>query len=350
MPGVIAKTITFDDVIRHVLDDRGPCPSTERGAPCINDWIHQSLGSFAYWTRLLRVGDIDQAIDWVRGQLTRAENTPYEVSRMAEKQFARKARFSGSTVSGDAKCEPAAEFDINKLCDFAANVPERIDEAWLAERSPDPINIDCVEFQHKVYGPIPNVFINSAMKWEHKWGFSVTYDGHPKAAEFLRERVRKRNNIEGAWYCINPLKEADDRRLTENLASFRYALLECDKESDEANIGHLWLRAVVQIPGVVALTTSGNVSVHALVRLPAAAVDAASWEKHKREVLIPQYVPLGACTGSLSANRYSRLPGVIRGDNGREQKLLYLDSAATSETTIWKPANETAEELPSAET
>jgi len=53
-------------------------------------------------------------------------------------------------------------------------------------------------------------------------------------------------------------------------------------------------------------------------------------------------IRLGACDGSLTALRLSRLPNCVRGETGKLQQLLYLspdaDSTPISQRPIRKPA------------
>ena len=80
---------------------------------------------------------------------------------------------------------------------------------------------------------------------------------------------------------------------------------------------------LVQEPlAIVALYSSGNKSVHALVRIQANT--KAQFNRFKDEFK-RKYCPLGADDGAMSAVRLTRLPGVVRRDNGKVQRLLYLN-------------------------
>src|SRR4029077_15958086 len=87
----------------------------------------------------------------------------------------------------------------------------------------------------------------------------------------------------------------------ECLSAWRYGLIESDERPQE-----LLLKAVVQfrLP-IVAIYDSGKRSVHTLVRF-----DAKS--KEDLDLLLAKYendqVTLGACPGSLTARRLTRLP------------------------------------------
>jgi hypothetical protein len=85
----------------------------------------------------------------------------------------------------------------------------------------------------------------------------------------------------------------------------------------------LWLSILKQLSlPIVSITLSGNTSAHAIIRL-----EASSFEQWTTAVssISEQVIPLGACPGALTAVRLTRLPGVIRGDNGNEQRLIWLN-------------------------
>ena len=118
----------------------------------------------------------------------------------------------------------------------------------------------------------------------------------------------------------------------ESVTAWRYAVLECDHEPKEI-WWPIWLKILVQLKlRIVSLTTSGGKSVHALVRVDCASKE--EWDAFKAEHLRP-LVRLGACDGSLSAVRLTRLPGCYRGQN--LQELLYLNPDADG-TPIFNPS------------
>lgn len=112
------------------------------------------------------------------------------------------------------------------------------------------------------------------------------------------------------------------RRSKENTTSFRHVLV----ESDSMEIG-LWLSILKQVPlPIVSVTLSGNTSAHAIIRIQASSLE--QWSEAVREIA-EMLIPIGACPGSLTAVRLTRLPGVIRGDNGNEQRLIWLNPNPT---------------------
>jgi hypothetical protein len=88
----------------------------------------------------------------------------------------------------------------------------------------------------------------------------------------------------------------------------------------------------VQIPEpILAIYESAGKSVHALIRTNAkskAEFDEIADEYEQ------EYAPYGADPAVLTAVRSTRLPNVVRGDNGRCQRLLYLNPGAIAEP-IW---------------
>jgi hypothetical protein len=132
----------------------------------------------------------------------------------------------------------------------------------------------------------------------------------------------------GAWFLCNPVDGAshfnarlakDSRRSMESVTAWRHAVLECDHEPKETWLP-IWLKILVQLTlKIISITDSAGKSVHALVRV--SCDSKAAWDEFKREQLLP-LVKLGACDGSLSAVRLTRLPNCYRGD--RLQELLYL--------------------------
>jgi hypothetical protein len=135
------------------------------------------------------------------------------------------------------------------------------------------------------------------------------------------------NPVDGEFHW-NPRKQKNSRRSEESVTSWRYAVLESDKAPS-----HLWLKALVQLPiPIAAIYTSGKRSVHSLVRVD--ATSKVDWDSMVCGELAPLLVPLGACSGSLSAVRLTRLPNCIRGQTGRLQQLLYLDPDPDGEPII----------------
>jgi hypothetical protein len=290
-----------------------PCPSDEPGAPCINLWIPKATSAC-----LFRKLPPNWSADLIRRAMTRPEKSPREVERTVERIYGGKVSCAVSTVER-VEVEP---FDPYRMCENAAKVDIEITPDWLAEQSPECVlDVRPSDYLDSVFNPGERV----AVKISEKDTGLVYTVGNAKDAVRLNRYVTL--NEAGAWYYTNPVDGQrnpttscySDARITD----FRHLLLESDKEGFEQE----WLKIVVQLPHVVALYTSGNISVHALIRVHG-ATDKESFDR-----IASQYrramVPLGACEGSLTATRATRLPGVVRRDNGNVQRLLYLNPRAS---------------------
>lgn len=136
-------------------------------------------------------------------------------------------------------------------------------------------------------------------------------------------------NTNGAWFLLNPVTgrgeiKPDGKRTFRsevNLTAYRYGLI----ESDTVELG-LWLRVLSKLDlPLVSVTTSGNKSAHAIVRVE--AKDKNEWLDKMSEIA-DLVVPLGADPAAMTAVRLTRLPGITRKDNGNTQRLLYFNPEA----------------------
>lgn len=130
-------------------------------------------------------------------------------------------------------------------------------------------------------------------------------------------------------FCINPLTgEPDEKgsyRSMKCIKEFRYVLLESDDLDLKLQIP---LLAGLKMP-VVAMTFSGNESIHALTKVDAIPGvgpihDLAEW-KTKMKGLFAQLTPLGFDGATKDPGRPSRFPGIWRPDSRRFQRLLFLN-------------------------
>jgi hypothetical protein len=139
-------------------------------------------------------------------------------------------------------------------------------------------------------------------------------------------------NQRNVWFLNNPvtgnphfdarLSHGQSYRCVETVSSWRYIVLETDIAP-----ATLWLSLLAIAPiRVAAVYHSGGRGWHALCRIDAASKLEADdiCEVYRRE-----YVPLGACKGTLSAFRLTRLPNCHRGQTGQSQRLIYLNSNPT---------------------
>lgn len=139
---------------------------------------------------------------------------------------------------------------------------------------------------------------------------------------------------DGIWFLANPVdgkehfnerQQRMSRRSEESIRSFRYVVLESDRQDPDQ-----WMRIIVQLPlPIVSITSSGGKSLHALVLVGARS--KLHWDDTVR-LIWPRLVQLGADPAALTAVRLTRLPNCHRGK--RLQELLYLDPKPNGEP-IW---------------
>lgn len=235
-----------------------------------------------------------------------------------------------------------ATFDPARLERIARKL-DGADAEWFAARSKKQVDSRTpASFLHELYNPGERVVIFDTFKsqGQHLW----THKAPPyNARELDSFRTGKPR---GVWFLCNPVsgEYADtgtlnndgtphlSRRSWRTVSSWRYVLL----ESDEANPAH-WLCVLAQLPlPIAAIYTSGGRSIHALLRL--GAESKVQWDASVCE-MEPLLIELGACEGSLSAVRLSRLPccerlgtedkhgNYLRYTEPRMQELIYLNGA-----------------------
>jgi hypothetical protein len=305
---------------------KNPCPQTGTRERL----VHRAILSCANTCALSKVST-GEAADFIRRYTEGCGRavTQREINEAIATAY--NTDFSGGNGSAEprAKVEP---FKPELMAESAAKVPFEVTPDWLVEVSPECVlDVTPSQYLDAVFRPEENV----AVKVDKLDRGLVYQVGDYESAARLNRYVK--TNTAGAWYYTNPVDgqynlKPDGNRGgcygDDRITDWRYLLLESDHEGFEQH----WLNIVVQLKNIVALYTSGNVSVHALVR-----VNATSKDEFNR--IADQYkrlVQVGACEGSLSATRATRLPGVIRGDNGREQRLLYLAPNPDSQTIYQK--------------
>lgn len=240
--------------------------------------------------------------------------------------------------------EGSLAYEPGYLEERAAQIPDIVDAVYLEARSQFRCwNRTPVGFLHKIFRPGENVWVTTNDKSSD--GLIWTHDG---ASQRFDELARLATGQQNVWYLTNPIdaevhalarlqSEHNPQGLTfraiECVTAWRYMLI----ESDEAP-AHLWLKALVQFElPIVAIYHSGKRSYHALARFEAKS--KSHWDelcKQRRSELIR----LGACDGSLTALRLSRLPNCVRGETGLLQKLLYLAPDADSTPICKRPLRE----------
>jgi hypothetical protein len=166
-----------------------------------------------------------------------------------------------------------------------------------------------------------------------KW---VSVTGQPGGPEIFGQGFEClsffENNQLNAWFLNNPvtgqphyherLAYGCSYHCLETISSWRYLVLETDHAPTA-----LWLALLAIAPvRIAAIYFSGLRGFHALIRIDARTKLEADdlVEIYKRE-----YVPLGACGGTLSAFRLTRLANCHRGQTGQWQRLIYLNPDPT---------------------
>jgi hypothetical protein len=224
------------------------------------------------------------------------------------------------------------EFNPERTLRAAARIPIDITPGWLKAHSPASVNCSTAQFLRSVFEPQEKVIVFDLYKSQGRlW---------PDECDI--ERFSRRHHLAGAWFLCNPVDGQfhwnprilkDSRRSEESIVSFRYAVLECDREPKDEWFP-IWLKILVQLRlAIVAITDSAGRSAHALVRVSCESKQA--WDQFKFEKLRP-LVPFGADDGALSAVRLTRLPQCYRTD--RKQELLYLNPSADG-TPIFRKGN-----------
>lgn len=217
-------------------------------------------------------------------------------------------------------------YQPEKLEAFAGKYAREVDAVWLANRSVlDPSVCSTDEYLRALYHPergervliFQNEYSQGEVVWPEDKHLPVT---GPHGVWYLAQPVT-------GTYRPNPRSNPPgkpSRRIKECVLAWRYLVL----ESDEAPPRH-WLGAVVQLPlKIAAIYTSGSRSVHVLVRVDCPTNE--EWDRKKAE-LLEGIVALGACRGSLSGVRLTRLPNCLR-----EGKTVEVKDEFNQEKTMKK--------------
>ena len=184
----------------------------------------------------------------------------------------------------------------------------------------DPRSITVDDYLRTIYGDGEKtvIFTDERSQGQLVWGHST-----PRG---MVDRLVKYNRV-GAWFLMNPVSGEKtfidrlgkaSRRAEESISAYKFALVESDKIKP-----NLWLTILKKLPlPIVSITLSGNESAHSIILINATSKE--QWSERVRK-LASLVVPLGACQGSLTAVRLTRLPFVERRDTGKTQTLLYLN-------------------------
>lgn len=253
--------------------------------------------------------DRDDVVAWVEHWMTRAAQ-PREI----ENTYAR-VRHGGER----RESVPRHDQDPAAIAALTVQGPTQIEE--IEEMSPiNPRDVGTDDFLNVLFagGQKTILFTNERSQGQLVWS-SATPRG-------MADKLTQHNTV-GAWFLLNPVNgertyierlRKVSRRSEENLTNYTYALVESDKIATP-----IWLTILKQLPlPIVSIVLSGNESAHSIVQIQ--AHDREKWMERVR-ALAEQVIPLGACQGSLTAVRLTRLPNTMRRDTGKEQRLLYLN-------------------------
>ena len=246
------------------------------------------------------------------------------------------------------KLPPIEPYSEETLRSTVGEWADKADETFFIERSPFTTwNRSPTGVLHKLFMPHERIWVTAdaysadGCLWTHLDGnicnaewISVTgqpggpakFDPNFSCLSFFE---RNQHNV---WFLNSPISGEPhyDRRFTyglsyhclEAVTCWRYLVMETDVAAAE-----LWLALLAMLPlRIAAVYHSGGRGCHALCRIDAASKLEADdiCEIYKRE-----YAPLGACKGTLSAFRLTRLPNCFRGQTGQWQRLIYLNSNPT---------------------
>jgi hypothetical protein len=238
------------------------------------------------------------------------------------------------------------QFENAALKRFAGEWGGQVDLLWLAARSAeDPCTITPARFLELLYRPQHTslflafgdphkrekvlIFTDNKSQGDATWPDDCEPQGRgipdrgPHGVWFLPQPV-------DGNYHPNPRQGSMSRRSEEAVTSWRYFVLESDEAKKLKHSGQRrealivlkqWLGAIVQFPlRIAAIYNSGDISVHALVRIDART--KGEWDS-EREAMKRALVVLGADAGAMTAVRLTRLPGCWR--HRSLQKLLYIN-------------------------
>lgn len=156
----------------------------------------------------------------------------------------------------------------------------------------------------------------------------------------LASAIGFNNTDAGAWIRFNPLDGGGVRN--DNVAEFRYALVESDEMSPSRQMA---IMRSLELP-IAAMVHSGNKSIHAIVH-----VDAPNYEEYRKRVDFLYQTcrdnGLKLDTQNKNPSRLSRMPGVMR--NGKKQWLIATNIGRESWADWREWLDEQNDDLPEPE-
>jgi hypothetical protein len=281
----------------------------------------------------------DQFIDqWITHYLERPPQ-PREIVDTVSKV---RAEVEG-LIEPKARVSLKREFDEEKLKALTAEGPLPVED--FLQSSPVAVaDITASEFLRRLYPKQANIiFTDQQSQGKLVWNESLP-------DQLVTSAIA--NNTEGAWIMVNPVNGKflpiprlgkKSQRAEENLVAYEYLLIESDSVEME-----LWLRVLTKLDlPIVAVTTSGSKSAHALVRVGQKDRDGYLLKASEIADLV---VPLGADPAAMSAVRLTRVPGCMRRDTGKAQTLIYFNPEAGKSAEVSDDDANSSEETTAPET
>jgi hypothetical protein len=222
--------------------------------------------------------------------------------------------------------EREPEFDPEALRRISLKLPDA-SPRYTYQRSPiNPAEVDTERFLQVVFRPGEHAVIFEQFRSQGQLVWNRDLSGID-ADQASRLETFKTGCQFGVWFLANPTdgqfhynprQGRSSRRSEESITSFRHLILESDEADRDEWIAYL---CQLDLP-VLAIYSTGGRAPHGLIRIDTATKEA--WDRfvHPR---IPPLVRHGACRGSLTAVRLSRLPGCRREETNAWQKLHYLN-------------------------
>ena len=306
-----------------------PCPASGQGC---HSWMYGATHA------LVANSYDDQFIDqWITHYLERPPQ-PREIVDTVSKV---RAEVEG-LIEPKARVSLKREFDDEKLKALTAEGPLPVEE--FTKSSPASVEISTSEFLRQLYPKQANIiFTDQQSQGKLVWSEGVD-------EKLVTSAIA--NNTEGAWIMVNPVNGKflaiprlgkKSQRAEENLVAYEYLLIESDSVEME-----LWLRVLTKLDlPIVAVTTSGSKSAHALVRVGQKDRDGYLLKASEIADLV---VPLGADPAAMSAVRLTRVPGCVRKDTGKPQTLIYFNPEAGKSAEVSDDDANSSEETTAPET
>lgn len=179
------------------------------------------------------------------------------------------------------------------------------------------------------------LFLSHAYRPDDVLFIGERYDGGQRHVRPVSAWVDEiRDGCRWPHFIVNPLtgKEGATKggkmsyRADGCVSSYRYALAEFDKVPRDEQLA-FW--AGFPAP-VAALIDSGGKSIHALLRVDCDSVE--TWERDVEQALFQRLlIPLGVDAACRNEARLSRMPGHLREEKKRFQRLIYLNPNPSTE-------------------